>query len=164
MAQALLTGSVDTSQLQQEVDRLRGENLRLGDELNAARQEVMEARRAQQALAVLRRIFEPLHGALRAIFGELDAASIEDTPAAGRAAGGPVPEVWQSWIDRFGADSQSSKFILALLKHEALTAAQIRVHMQCSHQAVYDAAKRLNKLGLTEKNGAKYSLRQITGA
>jgi len=157
MSLPLLTGTVDPGDL----DRLRGENLRLTEDLKQARAEVEQSFRAVVAMAFLRRQLEPLHRGLQAIFGEMEAAGVEGNSAPGVAVDGVIPLVWQSWRQKFGETAPASKFIDALLQQGQLSAVQLRVYMKCGGQTVYNTALKLNRLGLLEKNGGKYSLRKI---
>src|SRR6185437_5134245 len=138
------------------IESLRGEISGLQQQLQEQR---ADARRAAVAAArgsqELRRVLTPLYQALRMIFGELDAMGVNE--GSGESAmPSKTTKVWQAWKDRLGGSP--AKFIDALLTHEEMNAAQLRVAMQCRLQTVYDAASKLNKLGLITKNNGKYSL------
>lgn len=162
MTRALLPGAVEYDLRDKQIRDLQNEVARLHTELHTAIEERDQGNQAIAACATLRRQLEPLHRALRAVFGELDAFSVTDIPGAS-AVSGPSSPVWESWKDTLGRGSGAAKFIDALLQHRELNAAQLRVHMKCSNQHVYDTATKLNKLGLLLKNGGKYSLRQAGG-
>lgn len=154
MSQPLLSGEIDNG----EVDRLRGENFRLTEELTKAHREVDQARRAVAATVILRRQLEPLHRALLAIFGELDSVGMQDPSAGG--IDNALPAVWQSWKQKLGGGPPST-CIDALFQHGSMSAVQLRVAMKCHINTVYLTTAKLQKLGLVNKSGGRYSLREI---
>jgi hypothetical protein len=144
--------------LEQEVRSLRME---LGD----ARQEAENARRqSERAVSNLRKQLTPLFRALQLVFGEIDVIAPE-TGASASANTAPVSDrkraVWESWKQKLGGGNAAA-FIDALLNHGELTPVQMRVAMGISRQqTVYDTANKLTKVGLLNKNGGKYSLKEL---
>lgn len=84
------------------LDELREENEKLSAALRRANQETAQARaEAARALAALRKQLSPLYCALQAVFGELDAAGVEDAPGnTAPAASTRTSAIWDSWKSR----------------------------------------------------------------
>lgn len=140
-----------------DIAALREENRELRVQLSAARREAETAQReTAHALAALRKQLAPLYRALQAVFGELEAAGVEDT-ASHVASADPR---WQSWKDKLGRTSAT--VIDALLLHGEMSAQQLASVCKMAKVTVYDVmTKKLIKNGLIEKNGGRYSLRQL---
>lgn len=142
-----------------------GPNLRKIERLQAALDDAEEratnGAQAVRAVAAMKLTLTPLYNALRVLFGEIDAVNVDVPHNAMPGSAAAIPAVWQSWLDKFGTGTLQYRFVSTLLKHPTLTATQLRVHMQCSNQSVYDTAAKLNKLGLSSNNSGKYSLREI---
>lgn len=164
MSTPLLTGHVKPladhrdriiESLEAEVRSLREQVLSAQAESEATRDQM------ERALSTLRRQLNPLYQALRAVFGEIDAV-LPPEMAAGPSGVPPDARkqaVWDAWKQKL--PGLPAKFIDSLLVHGSMSAAQLRVSMHCSNQGVYDTATKLNKLGLLQKNGGKYSLREL---
>ena len=151
--------SAELQRLRVQMNSMRLAIEQLTEERDTARR---EAKTLQYATDELRRQLGPLHSALSAVFGELDAVPSSHEGGNGHSApDDKKTAVWKSWIQKFGPATMQARMITAVLEHGALTAAQLRVAMQCSTQGVYDTAARLSKLGLLEKNGNKYSLKEL---
>jgi len=155
-----------------DLQRLEGEVRQLRRALKDAEVEAERAREdANRALSMLRRQLNPLYRALQAVFGELDAAGVGDSPLSDessppREGGAPsqdprVSTVWTAWKERFGVGSGPARVIDALLLHGDLNVAQLKVAGQMATQTVYDSVSKLNKLGLIDKNGGRYSLKKL---
>lgn len=130
-------------------------------ELSDAREEAESARRqSERAVANLRRQLTPLFNALRAIFGELDAISPGDTE---QSSSSQIPDkkrtVWESWKQKLGG--KKADVIGALLEHGTMTAVQLKVTTHSAATTVRDILLELRKLGLVDKNGGKYSLKEL---
>jgi hypothetical protein len=150
-------------QVQDSRDRiiasLQEENRDLQDQVAAARRE-LEAQRSEssRAVAELRRQLLPLFQALRAVFGEIDAI-------APQAANGVYQQndkktaVWESWMKKL--PGKRADFIQALLEHGEMTGAQLRVATHTAAGSVAGIIHELKKLGLINKNGGKYSLKEF---
>lgn len=152
----LLEGIVDDRD--SVIERLQEENRVLRDSLDTERQ---KNREIAFAAGHLRQQLQPLHLALRAVFGELDVIPIFDAGRSGAPASvdARALAVWESWQKKL--PGLPAKFIGALLEHEQMNPAQLRVAMQCRKNGVYETATKLNKLGLLDKNGSMYSLKEL---
>ena len=163
----LLEGEV-LDPLTQELDALRAENRRLRREADDARVEADRAREdANRALSMLRRQLGPLYRALQAVFGELDTAGVTDeaAPVAARGENAPpvtdarVAAVWASWKSRLGGGA--SKVIDALLVHSDLNTQQLAIATGLHRTTIPKLIYELNKAGLINKNGGRFSLKQL---
>lgn len=142
-----------------ELEALRDEVRRLNVDLSAARREASNARRdADRAMAELRRQLGPLYKAMQMVFGELDAAGIEDSsgPAPSNAR---VSAVWDSWKSRVGS---SAKVIDALLLHGEMNTGQLAVATGFHRTTIPAHVFKLNKLGLLNKNAGRFSLKKLS--
>lgn len=141
---------------------LRDQIGRLHAELRTARAEAAAAKRqADQALSALRNQLSPLYRALQSVFGELDAAGVEES-APERTTGGDarLKAIWTSWKERLGPTC--AKVIDALLLQPEMTNRQIAVAIGTGRiQTIYDAVAKMNKVSLLTKNGDRYSLKQL---
>lgn len=141
--------------LEEEVKRLRRELAMANGEIAKAKSD------SARALGALRKQLAPLFRALQAVFGELDAAGLEDAPAASGGGSSRVSAVWESWKQKLGSNTAPARVIDALLQHGELNVAQLKVAAKMANQTVYDAIHRLNKLGLINKNGGRFSLKSL---
>jgi len=148
-----------------ELDALRRENGRLKREVQDAKTEAARAREdANRALSRLRTQLSPLYRALQSVFGDLDAAGVEDRPTAGApdVPGVSTPRtsaVWDAWKQRL--PPAVGKVIDALLVHGELNQSQIKVAAQLGTSTVSDCIYKLNKAGLINKNGGRVSLKAL---
>ena len=151
----MLSGEVEDGRdvviadLHEEVQRLRGE-------LSIAKADVARATRdTGRAIGELRRQLLPLYRALQAVFGEMDAVGfeVEEGAKPGSRVEARVRALWDSWQEKLGRGSAPSRMIDALLTHGEMNVAQIKVAAKMATQTVYDAASKLNRLGLITKNG-----------
>jgi hypothetical protein len=164
MPTPLLEGNVDTRD--QEITRLRGQVEDLENDLAISRAETKRATQsASRAVARLRQILTPLYAGLKELFGEMDASGLIDTATAA-PTGSPAPaddrkvKVWEAWKNKL--PGQASKLIDAMLTHGDCDVEQFVVITGCARrQTTYDAIHKLNKLGLINKNGGKYSLKEL---
>jgi hypothetical protein len=156
MAQMMLNGNVDNrdhliEDLQDQVRELQRKLIQAGNDLHRA--QTGNAR----ALGTLRNTLEPFYKVLQVIFGAIeDIGYAEDTTGPGQAK---VHPAWESWMRKL--PGSPAKMIESLLTQKEMTAAQLRVTMQCRLQTVYDAATKLKGLGLITKNNGKYSLKEL---
>lgn len=159
-----------------DTDELRAENRRLRTDLaaaqNAEAQALRAGRQAQESIRMLRQQLGPLYKALQAVFGEIEAAGVPEGPQTlteAAAQGRPYPvgqdirvvAVWESWKQKLGPTSSAARVIDALLVHGEMNVAQLKVAAKMATQTVYDAASKLNRLGLINKNGGRYSLKKL---
>jgi len=152
-----------------ELEVLREENRKLRDKVATLQDNLDDEKRKNQlveyAATQMRMQLEPLYNGLQALFGQLEAIPFH---AVRNTADGvfvdtadPKRKVWESWLDKFGRDSMASRFITALLDHGQMNVAQLRIAMKCGQQTVYDTATRLKTAGLINRNGGKYSLKEL---
>jgi hypothetical protein len=152
----------------QEIEALRAE-VRRQQRLAADAQ--VEAKRAKEdaerAMGALRRQLSPLYRALQLVFGELDDAGVGEDAPSGHASGERVADdtreakVWAEWKQKLGAGSAASRIIDGLQTHGGSTVKQLKVICKASENTLYPALSRLSGLGLIEKSGSRYSLRQL---
>lgn len=160
----LLEGAVDAEPIddsREEIRDLAGQVRDLQAQLRDAKRELMQREReTSHALGALRKQLSPLYRALQAVFGELDAAGTDDSAPSVATNGNPrTAAVWQAWKDRVGG--QPAKLIDALLLHGEMTASQIAIAIQISPKNVAQVVHKLNKASLLQKNGNKFSLKQL---
>lgn len=147
-----------------EIKELRDENKKLARALADANVRAERAEEdAARALTALRRQLTPLYRALQAVFGELDAAGVGDEPQASvpSSAGAPnarVSAVWASWKEKMGA---AGKVIDALLLHKELNTQQLAIACGIDRTTVPNYIHKLTKAGLINKNGGRFSLKQL---
>lgn len=149
-----------------ELKELREENKKLARALQDAN---MRAERATEdavrAVSALRRQLTPLYRALQAVFGELDAPGIGDSrdaeaPSSPPAQDARVRAVWESWKSKLGGTV--AKGIDALLLHGELDTAQLAIAAGLDKRTVTNTVVyKLNGAGLINKNGGRFSLKQL---
>jgi chromosome segregation ATPase len=141
--------------LRRKIERIEAELDSTHEALRAARQQSVAA---NNALKNLRKNLEPMFRALQMVFGELEAASIggdsTESAATPRALG-----VWKSWMQKLGG--KQAEFIQAMLDHGEVTVAQLKVMTHSGSSTIPQIIYKLNKLGLINKNGGKYSLKEL---
>ena len=113
------------------------------------------------AFARLRQQLSPLYRALQGVFGELDAAGVDEPAGQSSPVKARAAAVWESWQQKLGASSAPARVIEALLAHGELNVAQLKVAAKMATQTVYDATSKLNRLGLITKNGGRISLKAL---
>lgn len=148
----------------QELERLRRQNRQLERDLADAERAAERAREdAHRALSRLRQQLGPLYRALQAVFGELEAAGVEDqAPTAGAASGSSVDRtsaVWASWKAKLGA---AGKLIDALLLHTEMNTQQLAIATGLHRTTIPKHIYTLNKAGLINKNGGRFSLKPLS--
>jgi hypothetical protein len=118
-----------------------------------------KSRQLERGVQELRTTLGPLYGALKLIYGEIDAMGIEDSsPMA--TSGRSASPVWESWKNRLGG--ASARIIDILLMHGELNQEQIRIHIGTNRkQTIYDAIAKLNKAGIINKRDGKISLKEL---
>jgi len=146
------------------VIELERENRKLRRDLADAKVEAQRAREdANRALSELRRQLSPLYKALQAVFGELDAAGVDDgqmgpiTPSV--SADPPVSAIWQSWKARLGP--QCGKVIDALLLQPGMNTTQLAIAVGTRRQNIPNLIFKLNQAGLIDKAGGRFSLKAL---
>lgn len=156
----LLEGQVMPENDDTDIDDLREENRQLRDDLRASQRELQTAKReSARALGELRRLLGPFYKAFQMVFGELDAAGVDEAPAASGTANPRITAVWQNWKQKMGG--QAAQIIDALLLHDKMTAQQIAIAIGIHKKNVPQLIFKLNKAGLIDKNGGVFSLKQL---
>jgi hypothetical protein len=144
------------------LDDLETENRDLRRQLARAEQAATDARVATtQALSALRRQLSPLYRALQAVFGELDAAGVDDVAGSTGAAQTPASKVWESWKAKLGG--QCAKVIDVLLTHGEMNTTQLAIAIGTRRQNIPNLIYKLNQAGLINKNGGRFSLKPLQG-
>lgn len=139
---------------------LERENAELKGQLSAARAEAESVRhQSDRAVANLRKQLTPLFNALRSVFGEMDAIAPEQDTQQPSAMPDKKRAVWESWKQKLGG--KKADFIQALLDHGEMTSAQLRVATRSGTRTVPQVIYQLNQIGLINKNGGKYSLKEL---
>ena len=164
-SRALLSGEVVNHN--EELEALREENDRLQQDLRQARLDLIKSQNesvtARAAIQALRQTLSPLHRALRGVFGELDLVS-GTTEAVNGSPGTPetsplTNKAWDLWKQRL--PGYPAKFIDALLAHKDLDSRQLSITTGCHYTNVAKVIYKLNQAGLINKNGNRYSLREL---
>lgn len=114
-------------------------------------------REAGQAMGALRKQLTPLYRALQAVFGELDAAGVEDVPATAQSP--RATAVWESWKSRLPGGP--AKIIDALLLHSEMNTQQLAIATGVHRNSIPAMIYKLNKAGLLNKNGGRFSLKPL---
>ena len=157
-----LVSETALARLPDESELLRRKIERLEAELDSAHEALRAAREqsaaSNRALKNLRKQLEPWYRALQSLFGELDAASIGSDD--GEDSINPrAANVWKSWMQKLGG--KQAEFIQAMLEHGEVTVAQLKVMTHSGSTTIPQIIYKLNKLGLINKNGGKYSLKEL---
>lgn len=153
-----------------QLEELRAENRRLQRVAADAELRADRAQEdAQRALGMLRRQLSPLYKALQAVFGELDAAGVMDAaegpPAQADSSPRPmsadprVAAVWESWKNKLGG--QCAKVIDVLLTHREMNTTQLAIAVGTRRQNIPNLIYKLNQAGLINKNGGRFSLKEL---
>jgi hypothetical protein len=134
----LLEGEVDNRDeiilgLQTQNQELIQKNRQLETEIAATRATNV------RAISNLRRQLEPLHNALRMVFGEIEAAGVGEAAETSSSVNPRVASVWESWKQKL--PGKRADFIQALLEHEAMTA----THKAAEQWTLVDKVKELEK-------------------
>ncbi len=147
-----------------EATRLRREIAGLERELQDAKDEATTAKQASsdaiQAIRALRKQLEPLFTSMKMIFGEIsrvDAQQAGGSPSPDAVFSGLSPK-WEMMKQKLGG--RSAEFI-DLLQHGEMNAAQLRAAAHCDIKTAYSVIKRMRDAGLLNKNGGKFSLKEL---
>jgi hypothetical protein len=137
---------------------LRRKIQRLEDDLRDAREAVADERKrsanAFRSMAALKQNLQPFYRALQMIFGEL-----EEVSEVGGGTSSPSREKWEIWKRKL--PGKPAEFIEALLEHGELNSAQLKSLTHSGTSTVPQIIYKLNSLGLINKNGGKYSLKDL---
>lgn len=116
----------------------------------------------ERGVQEMRRVLAPLYGALQLLHGEMDAMGIGVSPQAETGNGSydqKKAAVWESWKKKLGGKAADAIDVLAL--HGELNADQLRLHLHCATNYVYNVISQLNKAGIINKNGGRISLKEL---
>lgn len=126
--------------------------------IDAQRDELSTLQRQNHQLVAaqrqLRQILGPLYQALRSVMENLP---VEDAPPADVST--RVSSVWQDWKNKLG--QPAPKIIDALLKHNELNTQQLAIACGLHRTSIPRGIWILNKAGLINKNGGRFSLKQL---
>lgn len=144
-----------------ELDALQEEVKRLRRELAIANGEIAKAKgESARALGALRKQLSPLYRALQSVFGELDAAGVDDaTFATNPTTPTRTTAIWANWKEKL--PGYPARIIDALLLQSDLTTTQLAISCGCKRQRISDGIMKLNRAGLINKNGGKFSLKAL---
>jgi small-conductance mechanosensitive channel len=166
----LLEGTVvDPPDEQSEVDRLRDELRRVSGERDALRTENIRLRQRVNQIdgpaAQLRHTLEPLYRAFQAIFGDIEVIDPQPVVSSPQMQQ-PNPQqsdrlssVWDSWKQKLG--SGAAKVITALQEHGEANTQQLSILTGMHRTSIPRIIYELNKAGLINKNGGRFSLKQL---
>jgi hypothetical protein len=157
MLEGTVMESPDTQDLRRQVQRLE-------DELRLTRRDLEDRTRERdqhaRTIANLRDILSPLHRGLRALFGEIELAGIEDVVAP---ANGSVPKPkaedprWQSYKTRFAG--VGAKIIDALLIHGEMRQTALAKFVGHHYDTVSKVARELRSAGALTSDGGVLRLK-----
>ena len=134
------------------------ENRKLRDEIADLREQLRRNKvlEEHEQRTLIRMTLSPLHTALTHLFEQIDTAGVRtisgDGPQKNSAA-------WESWKQKLGG--KVAEAIDVLLLHGEMNAAQLRIHLRCATNYVFQVISKLHKAGLINKNGGKISLKQL---
>lgn len=138
--------------LRQRVEELEGE---LENSRDALEREKKKSIVAIRAMGTLRGILQPLYNGLKAIYGELDAAGAQGMQPSDSQADGK----WEIWKRKL--PGKTAEIIQALLDHGEMTVKQMMAATHTGQNTVYGITAKLGELKLLNKNGGKFSLREL---
>lgn len=80
--------------------------------------------------------------------------------AGGRTTINPATNaVWDSWKQKLGGKAAEAIDVLVL--HGEMNAEQLRIHLKCGKNYVYNVISSLHKASLINKNSGKISLKEL---
>lgn len=159
MSQPLLGEYVDPNQemasLRRKIQNLEDTVADLREQLQVSQQ---QGKASVRVLQSLRHQLGGLYGALKMVFGELDSV---DTNSEQVEAGtsSRASAAWDRWIQQLGGNRSS--VLKALLEHGEMTRVQLRVASQVPDGSLNGVTSELFKMGLINRGGGKYSLKQL---
>lgn len=152
----LLEGQV-TELDDDEIVELRHQIKELQTDLAHSRSQTRAAQHeAVRAVSALRKELSPLYRSLQAVFGEIDAVIGDEEPASSSPRSSAV---WENWKSKMRG--QAAEIIDALLLHKEMTAQQIAIAIGIHKKNLPQLIYKLNKAGLINKNGDRYSLKAL---
>ena len=148
-----LSGDVDNrdaliASLEFEVETLKSELAR----------EKQAGREGARAVLALRKTLTPLYQSLQMVFGQMETVSAGIDAPSSAAIEPRVKAVWDNWKSKLGS---TAKIIDALLLHGEMNTQQLSVATGFHRTTIPAHIFKLNKNGLINKNGGKFSLKQL---
>lgn len=146
---------------------LTEENTRLRDQIDDLEGQLRKERRkgegVEKGAEELRKILEPLYQGIGMIFGHIEAMGVSSS-SSGTSAGGVevnarTKAVWDNWKQKLG--DGPAKIIDALLLHREMNTQQLAIATQYHRTTIPALIFKLNKAGLLNKNGGKFSLKEL---
>lgn len=157
---------IDGDPRDDKIDALERQVAKLRGELSDTRHELQRVKEdSNRALTGVRQQLSPLYRALQRLFGELDDAGVADvplgapTPASTPPVNSRATAVWESWKSKLGTGP--ARIIDALLLHGEMTAKQLKIACACRQNSIYEWMVKLNKAGIVNKNGGRFSLKEL---
>lgn len=145
MSQPLLSGEVNAEYVDSpdvRIDKLEREVASLRRELEAMGSAIIQLRHQLAPLDVLRQAF--------------GGAVVEDTTPT---ADTRIQAVWHSWKQKLGGSC--GKVIDALLLHGEMNTRQLAIAVGLHRTTIPALIYKLNQAGLINKNGGRFSLKQL---
>lgn len=160
---------VDVDPRDDKIDGLERQVAKLRGELSDARHELARVREdSNRAMTGVRQQLSPLFRALQRLFGELDDAGVADVApsVSASAASQPTPAandrtaaIWDSWKARLPGGP--AKIIDALMLQSDMNTQQLAIATGVHRNSIPAMIYKLNKAGLLNKNGGRFSLKQL---
>lgn len=148
-----------------DIDDLKRKNLALQRSIDDLELELQkqknEAKRATQALTNLRDILQPLHRAMRMVFGEIETVDLpgaRTTTAMPSTGSAGVPSKWDAIKARLGG--RQSLFITILQEMGDANTSQLAAAAKCDPRTVNGTIFLLTKGGFISKNNGRFSLKE----
>lgn len=150
------------------VNDLRRENEQIRRDLEEMQEELRQERRkngtVERGVAELRSVLAPLYQGLQHIFGEIDAMGVGEASSVQSSASSVsmdprVTAVWESWKQKLGEGP--AKIIEALLVHREMNTQQLAIATRYHRTTIPKLIYQLNKAGLLNKNGGRFSLKEL---
>lgn len=138
-----------------EIHSLTEDNAALKNEL---RMERVKNAKLEIGVKELRTTLMPLYSALQMIFGVMDDMDVA-------TAAGPTPvataksAVWDSWKKKLGG--KPAEAIDVLMLHGEMNAKQLRLHLRCGNDYIYNVISKLWTAGVINKHGGRISLKEL---
>lgn len=165
MAQFQLEGNAQVDNRDQEIDRLTRVNRQLDEALRQVRLELAQANQdktaAVNAIRALRRVLDGPYNALRAVYGEIEILGMDEPQSSSQVPqpGSGAPTRWTALMAKLGGNKAA--FIQAIIDFGPSTSTGIMAAMGIKRkQTVYDTAFELTRLGVIEKRGENYALKE----
>jgi hypothetical protein len=144
---------------------LTEENARLADRVDELEAELRKERRKnetkEKGAEELMKFLTPLYQGLQMMFGHMEAmgVSASQTSTASGETDPRTKAVWDNWKQKLGEGP--AKIIDALLLHREMNTQQLAIATQYHRTTIPALIFKLNKAGLLNKNGGRFSLKEL---